>query len=1374
MNTTIIQSTLIFLAIFCHSIAVQAQTTMNDNGAKHYLYVPEDDDPNYVDYIIPQNPSFNSIKIELKGGDGGRAVAGSCSADGGEGATVEFTLFVGNNYNDGQLRPGTLLRAIVGDAGEWESTTSGSTHSVGAGGGGTALLAYIGNSWRIIAVAGGGGGAYIGNALGYCVATKHGQGGRSTRNGGNGNGSLSGGGGSNGHGGEGGGDIGDGDLSGGGGGAFSNGSGQSCREGEKGYPEGGVGGANCFFNFIDPTVGGWGFGGGGSGDEAGGGGGGYSGGGGGGLEGAGGGGGSYINEEYTFLPTITEGGSVSPIYGGYFSYEFEDTCTPELNGFEFVNPLCSSDGKTRIRILTNIETSNVCFGDLQFDLYPSNGWLYVGNGEFRFVRPGIYLINLYHAQSGWLYEYQFILVEESNAPPEALCQDVTVDINAVNYNGSNLPNLINNGSSSICDDPLTLSATPNTFTCDQLGANTVTLTVTGSNQVASTCSATVTVEYVPEDETIALCQPAKTFELSGEPIVLTVNDIDNGSSFDGCSTQISISPTAFDCDDVGSQTVTLSINSDGQITTCTTSVTITNSGTPIAECEAFSTIALNNGSISISYSNLDSQSESNNCTSLSYSLSSSVFDCSHLGTNEVVLTVTDGYGNSSSCSGMVNVVDMSTPVAVCQNITVELDENGDYTLDPADLNNGSSDPCALSFSASLTTFDCDDIGTNAIVLTASDAQGNESTCNASVTVEDKVAPEAFCLDLTLQLYGTTASFGDFFGQFLAASTDNCGVSSANFLSPTTLDCDDIGVNTVAFQVQDDAGNSNNCSFTITLQDGGEPNMFCQDITVQLDETGNVSVSPDQIDNGSFDNCSTFSKSLSTSSFDCTEVGQNEVILTATDSYGNSGTCTSIITVEDNIAPTITCVDPPYEYLFWLNDPGICTRTEEIPVPAMTDNCGSIPVLRYHFREVDEEGNHLPGKDWSDWSTEQIQTMDPAYWKFEWQAIDPSGNQSTCSFRARVWDLEDPVAVCYDPVITFAGEESITLSPSDLWNEAASSDNCGPVTLLGIEQLVFTCDQVGQTLSVEVNILDQQNFLGRCNANVEIKGLPCDWAIDPNGVGCTTASMYYEGNPERFELTSEACYDPHYYSPSDKNGFVQQELCGDGEIIAQITEVIGSGWAGITMREDNSPTAKMIDLMIDGFNLTRRKARMSTGSTAFAHQFQTQGKNWLRLARVGNQFSAFHSLDGMNWEVVFSTQIAMNDCIQVGLATQNTTPAGEMTGVFENVQINGGVGNVLAAPIEIGDIPASQPHSNFSLFPNPATDEVHLKFESIISNEIVVRIYNHMGQIVLQQNWEEVSHTTQTLNVSDLPSGTYVVEAISGNERISKKLVVSKR
>jgi hypothetical protein len=88
-----------------------------------------------------------------------------------------------------------------------------------------------------------------------------------------------------------------------------------------------------------------------------------------------------------------------------------------------------------------------------------------------------------------------LVTVEDNVAPVALCQSLTINLASA---GSQTvaASSIDNGSSDACGIAGT-TLNPDTFTCDDLGVNNVTLTVTDVNGNVGTCSATVTVTNDP-------------------------------------------------------------------------------------------------------------------------------------------------------------------------------------------------------------------------------------------------------------------------------------------------------------------------------------------------------------------------------------------------------------------------------------------------------------------------------------------------------------------------------------------------------------------------------------------------------------------------------------------------------------------------------------------------------------------------------------------------------------------------------------------------------------------------------------------------------------------------------------------------------------
>jgi hypothetical protein len=83
-------------------------------------------------------------------------------------------------------------------------------------------------------------------------------------------------------------------------------------------------------------------------------------------------------------------------------------------------------------------------------------------------------------------------------------------------------------------------------------------------------------------------------------------------------------------------------------------------------------------------------------------------------------------------------------------------------------------------------------------------------------------------------------------------------------------------------------------------------LVCQNITVNLNAAGTVSITAAQVNNGSSDACGIASMSVSPNSFTCANVGANTVTLTVTDVNGNTSTCTATVTVADVTPPSAVC------------------------------------------------------------------------------------------------------------------------------------------------------------------------------------------------------------------------------------------------------------------------------------------------------------------------------------------------------------------------------------------------------------------------------------------------------------------------------------
>lgn len=480
---------------------------------------------------------------------------------------------------------------------------------------------------------------------------------------------------------------------------------------------------------------------------------------------------------------------------------------------------------------------------------------------------------------------------------------------------------------------VTQSPVPSTLLMGHNDVKTVTLTADDGNGNTQFCTFTVTLKDITPPTVVCKAYTA-LLNAAGTTSVTTANVFMSGADNCGTVNQVSVVPNAFTCSNLGANTVVLTVNDgNGNTATCNATVTVVDLIPPTMICQP-RTIYLNaSGTASITPAQVNNGS-TDNCTLVSLTLSLTNFTCSNIGSsNIVILTGTDQSGNTGTCQATITVLDTIRPTMSCKNATLNLDNAGQATLTPAQVNNGSTDNCTItSFSLSKTAFTCANLGANTVTLTGTDQSGNSASCTATVTVQDLILPMAKCKSATANL-GTNGTVTVPPSAVDNGSSDNC--SFTLMLTPSTFTCANLGVNMVTLKATDASGNTATCTTILMIKDVTPPTALCKNLTVFLDNMGHATITPAQVDNGSTDNCSVANRTLYLTEFTCANIGGPVGnFLTVTDGSGNTSTCTATITVKDIIAPTAVCQNVTVS----LGSNGTVTVYGAVLAGGSTDNC----------------------------------------------------------------------------------------------------------------------------------------------------------------------------------------------------------------------------------------------------------------------------------------------------------------------------------------------------------------------------------------------------------------------------------------------------
>jgi hypothetical protein len=445
---------------------------------------------------------------------------------------------------------------------------------------------------------------------------------------------------------------------------------------------------------------------------------------------------------------------------------------------------------------------------------------------------------------------------------------------------------------------------------------------------------------------------------------------------------------------------------------------------------------------------------SDNCDSVSIQSSHDPGDIFLVGTTMVTYTATDIGGNTVSCSFNVTVVDQGSPSIECPQAVVAGTSPGVCFNNTVNIGTATGDDNCPGFNITNNAPASFPIGTTIVTWSISDNAGNTATCNQSVTIQDNEPPSITCpADVTACSSGSVVLGSP-------TTSDNCGVASTTNNAPGTFP---MGVTIVTWTVEDNAGNINTCTQSVTVEDNIPPTITCPVDASFCD--------PDDVALGSpttNDNCGV--ASVTNDAPGTFPVGSTNVTWTVTDLAGNMATCIQVITVDDT-PPTITC---PADATFCDPDDVV------LGSPTTNDNCGVASVT-----------NDAPG------------TFPTGVTIVTWTVTDLAGNMATCTQSITAGDVEDPTITCPPDVVECDPGVVVLGTP-------VTNDNCGVDQVTNDAPGTFP---VGVTI-VTWTVTDLAGNSATCTQSVTIDDIEPPIIICPPDVDECDPDVVTLGKPDR--------------------------------------------------------------------------------------------------------------------------------------------------------------------------------------------------------------------------------------------------------------------
>lgn len=567
------------------------------------------------------------------------------------------------------------------------------------------------------------------------------------------------------------------------------------------------------------------------------------------------------------------------------------------------------------------------------------------------------------------------------------------------------------------------------------------------------------------------------------------------------------------------------------------------------------------------------------------------------------------------------------------------------------------------------------------------------------------------------------------------------------------------------------------SVTIEIDDQTPPTIIAQDIEVTLDENGNALIDVSMVDDGSHDDCTMAELSLSKTTFNCADLGDNEVLLTATDQSGNSGVGSCNVRIIDESAPSATF--SAYTALY-LDEEGYAAPDHEALLDELNDNCGVASVT---------------------FDVESFDCSDIGLIDIEATIADASGNTSVLAGQALIVDTVRPNFSLESIELESDMAGTATLTEEMLMPHA--SDACGIDEII-LENDIFTCDESGSATNVTVvdihgnaQIFALQVILtenvppvltaqgatvslaedGRLNLNAEMFNVEAsdncgdvEVTLSKTQITCADIGMF----PLILTATDESGNESQYAVMVEVIDDLDPEISLESKVYLCVGTPLNYN-DFVSVSDNCEATLTQIAGPVNGSQLEpglyhlRFKADDTSGNTSFSGTL-LEVLEYPEVDLGEDVTIAPGSLVGLT----AGTDPELN----YEWSTGQNTPYVEVY-VTDNMNVSVAVSNIGGCTsyddINISTSTATstsdgEDGNSFSLYPNPATNQINLSFGLNGSlNGATIRITDMQGKVVGKEKVARLSNgETHSLNVNNLSQGLYLVTISNDEMRMTTK------
>lgn len=401
--------------------------------------------------------------------------------------------------------------------------------------------------------------------------------------------------------------------------------------------------------------------------------------------------------------------------------------------------------------------------------------------------------------------------------------------------------------------------------------------------------------------------------------------------------------------------------------------------------------------------------------------------------------------------------------------------------------------------------------------------------------------------------------------------------------------------------------------------------------------------------------------------------------------------------------------------------------------------------------------------------------------------DVVSNQIT----VEVGDTEAPEVTCQNTTLNLDSNGEATLVLSDM--NVIVTDNCDISPTVSLSQSLFTCTDVGSSISVIVTVEDASSNSATCSAQITIlddidptiSNLPLDITVNANTAGCEAIVTW---NLPDFNDNCGVASTTASHNPGDNF------ILGSTNVTYTVFDAAGNSTTAsfnVNVVNDLAPDViDITDVTCNGGNDGEIAITFTGGTFPFTYQWTNAGGFSSNDQNISNLVAGDYDglvTDGNGCTASGTITVSEPDLLEISNAII-TSPllCGESTGAID-ITVVGGVGAYLfdwsngsnnedlstisagTYTVEITDENGCIVTENYSLSDPDApiltidagSSLLELACSYDENGEINMNIGLQGGATSATYDWNSGQYSTQ--NISDLSPGTYILTVVDNND-----------